>query len=307
MRRLLILICAAAVLAGCVDGGPKASRTVKYPNAVTADMRAAFNAANELYRSRRFAEADAAFARIVSDFPYTEITDESRFIRGEIAFAKGDYRAALQLYGEAVSQIESPRIAPKARFKSALALSKLSRPSESLSELSKINRFDCSAVLRLRIDSLGVKASKSAGLPPNSAVVWNLFLLDDYAEAYGVAPTGIPAGELVSEDEALSEVKRWVGDGSVTESEIDSLPMKEMRGKRSGGYASYKLALVYQSAGDVDAALRVLKSFISTYPKHEFYASARGLMSELGGAIGDMAGVKIGVILPLSGRYAIYG
>ena len=308
MKRILLLACATFLLSGCAEGlSPATARTVKYPNAATPEMRARFDAASELYRSKRFGEADAALSKMIAEFPYTEITDESRFIRGEIAFARGDFNGAILRYGEAVSELQSPRVAPKARFKAALAMMKLSRPSDALGELARIHRQDASAVLRLRIDSLGAKASKAAGMAPNSAVIWSLRLLDDYSEAMGSVPTGIPADELVPESAALAEAKRWIGDSSVTEAEVEGLPTKEMRGRRSGGYASYKLALVYHSTGDTSAATRQLKSFISAYPKHEYYGSARVLMSELGGAVGDAAGVKVGVLLPLSGKYAVYG
>ncbi len=307
MRRISVVLFLTLFAAGCVEGGPHAARTVKYPNAVTPQAQADFNAASALYRSKKFADADAALARLVETYPYNELTDESRFLRGEIAFAKGDYAGAIARYREAVSEIESPKVAPKARFKTALALSKLSRPKEAQDELAKIGRRDASAVLRMRIDSLGAKTAKAAGIAPNAAVIWSLWLLDDYAEAQGVVPTGIPAGELVPEQEAEADARRWIGDLSVTAAEVEALPTKEMRGRRSGGYASYKMALVLHGTGDTAGASRALKSFISTYPKHEYYASARILMTELGGEVGDVAGTKIGVIVPLSGKYSVYG
>ena len=309
MKRMLMLICLAVFAAGCAGMGasPTTARKVSYPNAATPELTQRFNAADELYRSKRFAEADAAFASFIAGFPYTELTDEARFRRGEIAFARKDYGAAAGFYREAVAQIESPRVGPKARFKGALALSKLSRPQEAADELAKIYRGDASAVLRLRIDSLGVRASKAAGIAPNAAIVWNLRLLDDYAESQGTAPTGIPADELVSEDAALKEVRRWVSDSAVTTAEVEALPMKEMRGRRSGGFAAYKLALIAHSTGDLGAAKRQLKAYISAYPKHENYGAARLLLGELGGAVGEGEGVTVGVLLPLSGKYAVYG
>lgn len=306
MKRYLVLICLAFVVSGCGGLGAPA-RTAKYPNAESPEAQARFAAADTLYRSQRLAEADAAFAQIIAEFPYTEITDESRFRRGEIAFMRKDYASALDFYRQAVSEIESPRVAPKARFKAGLALMNLSRPAEALEEIARIDRRDASAVLRLRVDSLGVRASKATGVLPNAAIIWSLRLSDDYAESQGVVPMGIPAGELVSQQAALLEVRRWIGDSSVTVEEIEALPMKELKGRRSGGFVAYKLALAYHTSGDTKAATRQLKNFLSAYPKHEYYGAARVLLGEVGGAVGEGAGITVGVILPLSGKYAVYG
>lgn len=300
----LVLI-GIVTLAGCATTG--SIRKAHYPNSITAEMQAKFDAADALYKDKRLSEADAAFATMISGFPYTELTDEARFRRGEIAFLKKDYEGALGFYREAVSQIESPAVAPKAHFKAGLALFKMNKASEALEEIGKINRRDASVVVRLRTDSLGVKASKAAHVASNVSVLWDLFLLDDYAESQNVQVTGIPKEELVAEDAALSEVKKWVGDNTVSKEQIESFPLKAMRGKRSGGFASYKLALVLHTSGDTKAATRELKAFVNTYPKHEYYGMARTLLGELGGAVGDVAGLTVGVILPLSGKYEVYG
>lgn len=306
MKRILSFCLLAAALAGCAGAGAPA-RTAKYPNAATPEMKARFEAADGLYRSQRLAEADAAFERIIAEFPYAEITDESRFRRGEIAFMRQDYNAAIAFYRQAFSEIVSPRVAPKARFKAALSLFNLGRPKEALEEVARIDRRDASAVLRLRADSLAVRSAKATGAAPDDAIIWHLRLLDDYAESQGVVPTGIPAGELVSESGALLEVRRWIGDNSVTAEKVEALPMKELRGRRSGGFAAYKLALAYHTSGDTKAATRHLRSYLTAYPKHEYYGAARLLLGELGGAVGEGAGIAVGVVLPLSGKYAVYG
>lgn len=308
MKKNLIILCLFFVAAGCVTvGGGGARRIAKYPNAISPEAQKRFDVADELYRSKRFAEADAAFAEVISAFPYTELTDEAHFRRGEISFIRKDYSSAILHYGEAFSQIESPRVAPKAHFKTALSLARLNRPKESVDELFKINRHDASSILRLRIDSLGVKASKAAGTAPNASVVWMLYLLDDYAEAKGTVTTGISTEELVSEQIALLDVRRWIGDNSVPIADIEALPLKEMKGKRSGGFVAYKQALAYHTTGETKLAERGLRAFLSTYPKHEYYGAARMLLGEMGGAVGDGAGILVGVVLPLSGKYAVYG
>jgi TolA-binding protein len=305
MKKVIAWCCLVVLVAGCAKG--VSSRRARYPNPVTSEARASFDAAEALYLDRRFREADVAFATFISEFPYTELTDKARFRRGEIAFAKGNYPLAISFYRQSYSEISSPSVAPKSRFKAALALYNLRRCGESLSELEGIIREEASAVLRLRIDSLGVLDSKCVGGPANAAILWNLYLLDDYAEGAGARASEISPKELVAEEAARAEVVRWIEDQTVTVEEVQALPLKQMKGKRSGGYAAYKLAYILHTSGEATKATRHLNNYLKTYPKHEYYGAARLLAAELGGEFGEGAGISVGAILPLSGRYSVYG
>lgn len=294
------------LFAGCA--GKAVSRAVpRYPNSETPEARVAFNNAFDPYMAGNFAEADASFGRFISEFPYTELTDKARFYRGEIAFSRGDYNASILFYRASYGQIASPNVAPLARFKEGLALHRLGRDGEALAAISSIDRRDASAILRLRIDSLGALASKALGIAPNDGILWSLRLLDDYAEGAGAKASDVAAGDIVSEADAAAEARRFVEDETVGLAEVKALPSDEMKGRRSGGYLDYKHAYILHRMGDTDGATRILKSYVSGYPKHEYYSAARALMTELGGVIGEKAGVVVGAILPLSGRYAVYG
>ena len=305
MKRAILLFVVLAVVAGCATGGP---RTAKYPNAVTPESQQAFDHARQLYMSRKFKAADLELTNFIEGQPYTELTDQARFLRGEISFARKKYSDAVTHYRSSYSQISSPMVAPKAHFKAAMALFNLRRYDDALSELEGIERRDASAVLRLRIDSLGVYASRQAKRTATQSIIWYLGVLDDYAEgATKRAATGVAGERIVQEPEAELFVKNWIEDRSVTAQEVEALPMKSRKGKRSGGFILYKLALTYHTSGDTDQARRMLKNFVSGYPKHEYYAAARLMMAELGGVVGESAGVAVGVVLPLSGRYKVYG
>ncbi len=304
MRRALCLGLMMALITSCATtGGPRAAR---YPNAVTPEAQSTFDAAERTYRAARFTEADAQLAAFVETFPYTELTDRARFLRGEIAFAQGRDEAAIALYRSAYAQIDSPFVAPRAQYKEALALFRQKRCGPALDRLRGITRVWASATLRMRIDALGVYANRCAGGDERAAIVWYLGLLDDSAEG-GESDALVSGEERVSEEEALEAVRRWIDDGTVTLASVRALPLEAMRGKRSGGYADYKLAVLLHTGGmSAEAATRI-KAYLTTYPKHEFYGAARLLASELGGEFGEGASVAVGAILPLSGRYAVYG
>jgi ABC-type branched-subunit amino acid transport system substrate-binding protein len=306
MKKTMLLLCLVVMIGGCAIGS--GSRHVKYPNAVSPEAQASFENAKQLYLNRKFNEADRALASFIETEPYTELTDEARFLRGEIAFAKKQYNVAVGHYRSSYSHIASPLVEPKARFKAAFALYNRRMYQDALAELKGIERRDASAILRLRADSLGVNASSGAKVASTEKARWYLGVLDDYSDgAVAGEAAGVPGETIVSESSAELFVKNWIQDQNVTAQEVEALPLQQMRGKRSGGYAMYKLALCYHSAGDTDRARRTVKDFISGYPKHEYYAAGRLLLGEMGGEVGESAGVAVGVVLPLSGRYKVYG
>jgi ABC-type branched-subunit amino acid transport system substrate-binding protein len=300
MRKTFFLLAAVLFLAGCggIGGRPN------YPDSLTPEAQQVWNKAESLYQSGRFNEADAAYKRFIDTFGYNSLTDDARFKRGEISFNKKNYSEALEFYRSAYSNIYSPSISPRAQFKAAYSLYQLKRHNDAIDEVSKIRRLDASAVLRARADSVGVLSSKAVvGSDP---IRFYLFLLDDYMDLSGnsEALKGVP--DLVSETEALSEVRRWIGDDKVTSAQMAALPLKEYKGKRSGGYAQFKYGKALNSEGEFGRATKELKAYVSAYPKHEYYGAATALLGETAGRAGEAA-VKVGLILPLSGKYQIYG
>lgn len=304
MKKIFACVYLMALLSACATTG--GVRTVHYPNQPTPALQAQFNSAQQLYMDKRFSAADSALTQFITKSPYTQLTDEARFLRGEIAFIKKDYSSAIKYYHESYTQIASPSVEPKARFKAALAYFRMQRASDALSELGGIKRSEASAVLRLRLDSLGVQAAAAAAEPPAQSILWYLRILDDYSEG-ATPPSGATEEKIVTEAEALAKARAWVDDPKIGVAEVETLPLNEMKGKRSGGFALYKLALDQHRAGNTSEANKLLHAYISNYPKHEYYGSARMLMTELGGAVGEAAGVAVGVVLPLSGRFGVYG
>ncbi|MBT3181949.1 MAG: ABC transporter substrate-binding protein [Deltaproteobacteria bacterium] len=306
MKKLFVLSFLIIFVAGCA-AGTVARKAPTYPNQETPEAKAFFNRGYDLYMGGRFSEADPVLSQFITQFPYTELTDKARFYRGEIAFSKEDYDSAINFYRQSFSQIQSPNIAPMARFKAALAMYRLGRNDAALMQIKSVNRKAASAILRLRVDSLGVIASKAAKKDLKEYVIWDLYVLDDYSAGAGFKAMSVPAGEIIKEDVALNDVRTWVADETLALADVQILPLKEIKGKRSGGYANYKYAYLLLRAGNTAEATKQLKAYLGSYPKHEYYGAARVLMAELGGEIGVGAGVTVGVILPLSGRYAVYG
>lgn len=301
-RTLLFTVTLILFCAGCAGIGGKPS----YPTAVTPEIQRDFNEAESLYMAKRYNDADAAYQRFIATYGYNALTDEARFKRGEISLAKKDYAKALEFYRSAYANVYSPTISPKARFKAAYALYYMGRYSEAKAEASKMVRRDSSQILLVKSDSLAILSSKAAGESEYAAIESYLFLLDDYAGLAGQTQALREVPNIVTESQALSVVRKWVRDDSITSSDVEKLPLKEYKGKTSGGYAYFKLGKALNQEGEYKKANKELQKYCQAYPKHEYYGEARSLLGETAGKAGEVE-LKVGVILPLSGKYMLYG
>lgn len=80
-----------------------------------------------LYRAAHYAEARAAFDRLLQRFPAGDHTDNALYWIGETFYAEGRYEQALERFREVVTRLPDQPKAPDALFKIALCNDKLSR------------------------------------------------------------------------------------------------------------------------------------------------------------------------------------
>jgi len=292
-------------LFGCI-GSVNTLGGVHYPNAVTQSMRLEFNSAMQIYSEGDLRGADLAFASFIETNPYTELTDKALFQRGEIAFADGNYDKAIYFYRMSHSRKISPSVISMAEFKEAFSLYKLDKKPQAMSVLRAISRR-ADAFTRLKADSLAFIISKDLSMGDINLVFWSLRILDDYSDGAAFQMPAHSSLPIIKQADSISKVRHFVDDDSISLDDINTLPLKEFSGKKSGGFVFFKLAKLYLKNGDLSKAKEILTNYITTYPKHEYYDEARSLLSETGYGFGRLNGVVIGAILPMSGKYAVYG
>lgn len=303
--RTVLILCVIMSMASCATFGGWGRKPV-YPNDVTSEMKQEFAAAEQSYFNGNFKGAVNGYNAYIAAYGYNELTDEAKFKLGEIAFAKKRYKEALTYYREAFGNLYNPEIAPRAQFKAALSQYRLRRYNQSLSILEDMKRRDVSPILGLRADSLAVNAGWKLKYKRDALIKWYLFLLDDYASISPSDYEGKIKEKLISRDVAQKEVSAWTKDANVTKESVEALPYKDMKGKTSGGYVLYKLALVNFAHGNMKEASKLMRKFVRGYPKHEFAVDGASLLAGLKGKVGGKK-FKLGVILPLSGRFGLYG
>lgn len=301
---LISAITAAVLLTSCATSG--SAKRPTYPTRLSPEMRTQFNEADALYNGGNYDAADKAYQSYITEFEYNELTDEAKFKRGEIRFRRKRYSEALPFYRSASSGTYNPHITPKAHLRAAEVLYHLKRYGEVIDEISRIRREDTPPEIRVRADSLGMLAARKAGWPGKRNVRFALFLIDDYIDLGGDESRLADRNNVVARNDALRFVRYWVDDDTVTQADLDALPKDSYRKKPSGGYLLYKEAQVAQRYGNLDEANRLYKKYVHSYPKHEYYAKANEMLSETSARTGK-ASFKVGVILPNSGKYRIYG
>lgn len=323
MKKTIILLAGIFFLAMTVSGcaefmearrGTGTHKAPSYPTATTPEIKQAFQSAEDLYLANKLDAAKTAYEDFISGQGYNEYTDEARFKVGEILFMKGSFDDAVASYHSAYAKVYSQQIAPKSQFKEALSLTKLNRNEDAVGILNKIDREDASPVLRIRIDSLNAWTKNELKYPLSDVIGSYLFLIDDYADYTGDQKALKKTSErIVTLAEAKANIKVWIDDKTITTASVEKLPLKAMKGKASGGYAYYKLGTLYHAQGELKKAAKYLGDFVAGYPKNEYYADALPLYDQVksyytassSGKSGKQ--YKVGVILPLSGKYERFG
>lgn len=305
MKRIFSIVVTTVITLTALNAFAAASRP-DYPEHLSPEIKQSFEAADQLYRSGNKKAADEAFDQFIENYEYNKFTDAARFLRGEIRFEQKKYNEALPFYRAATEGIYSPLITPNAYLKSGLALYHLKQYGGAIDKVSQISREDTPPDLLIRADSVGLLAGKKSGWPSKRLVRFALFLTDDYIALGGQTDKLKGYGNIVSEEDAHTFMTKWISDTTITQNDIDVLPKASYAKKPSGGYLLYKEALVAKQDGDMKKATKLFKKFTTGYPKNSYYASAKTQLTESSARAG-YASFKVGIILPLSGKYRVFG
>jgi ABC-type branched-subunit amino acid transport system substrate-binding protein len=286
-------------------------------------MEKSFQEAERLYLARKPAEARAAYEAYLDGFPYNALTPKAHFRLGEIAFAEKDYASAIARYKKARERGVHPEWGAYAIYKQAVAHSHLEETAKVFDTLDRIPPQNTDRKVAIRAASLRVTTAKKAedGFREKQGY---LEVVDAYE---GLQPSEARVGDLnwvVSQRTARDELRAWIAPGegapspqpdddSENPSKLKSL-WKRFEGKTSGGYLAWKLARLYDQKGDYARAGEWSQRYAQGYPKGEYMAKARALLAELekrGQGVGPLPSEEgrgvVGVLLPLTGKYAVYG
>jgi ABC-type branched-subunit amino acid transport system substrate-binding protein len=280
-------------------------------------MEKSFQQADKLYYDRKLAEAKQAFQGYIATYPYNALTPKSYFRLGEIAFAEKDFAKAVSFYKKARERGISPDWGAYAIYKQAVAHSNLEEYRKTLDTLDLIPVQGTDKKVAIRAASLRVVTAKK--IP--DAVEEKKGYLEVIDANEGLQPGDAKVGDLnwmVSEKAARDEIRAWADAETPEEGDLGN-PSRlkglwdRFDGKTSGGYLVWKVARLYDQKGDYEKSAEWAQRYVRDYPKSEYMSKARLLLAELEkrgaktGPIPEERRGYVGILLPLSGKYAVYG
>ncbi len=251
---------------------------------------------------KEFAEAENAYAagntdlaldkykKFVINFPESTLSDDALFQMGKIHLQRENYPEALRLFERLTREFTNSDWAREAEFNRGICWLKLEN-FEAANQIlrSLVDKF-ADSQKRAQICYLIGESYYRSGKNLNS--------LDWYWQAWRTFKNK-QFKELTRE-----QIKEIIST-KLTEEELEEVT-RSFSGKFPLEYSRIRLAKIYFAQGNFARAEAELKQFLRKYQTHELAQEAQELLE----GIYNRSSVKkdvLGCILPLSGRYRIYG
>ncbi|MCE9626184.1 MAG: penicillin-binding protein activator [Deltaproteobacteria bacterium] len=308
---LLTFLLVASMGCQMMKGGGGGGK-VKYPNAVTAEMRSEYALAENDFKAQRYPQAETAYQNFIQRYPYNELTDSAQFRVGQIQMLRKDYDGATATFDRLISKTPDPGVASRARVKAGISQFRLNNYQKSLDYFDKTNPSDLGENDRIKLGGLALTAIDKSGVSSERKGFYDAVLLDSYEDLGDSAVQSKYGSEAPLRQDVLSGLKSWTMKPAPVNQLDPRLPT--YKAKVSEPYIDYKLGMSYYNAGDQKLAKKYLGRLNGRFPNDPLTREAQPVIAKLGGVKegkepkGPAGRVyKIGVILPLSGKYEVYG
>lgn len=266
-----------------------AKREVK-PVARLAPDAALYATAEQLFESKSYGDALAAYQAYLVQFPDKPLADSALMKIGRIYAIMGNFREEHLAFERLFTEYPQSSFAPDAKVAYLTALYK---EGEYALAIDQAQSFLSDASLaknqKIRILALLGDTYAVAGEAAQAAIA--------YAKAYELAE--------VSGKPAIWQRFRNIL-MSLKPADTDQLMAEPPEGA-FGGFFLYHLGLGFSEVNRDAESVGVLSAMITKFPKHAFAADARRLLGTLKEKTGLGGQVTIGCLLPLSGSYKAYG
>lgn len=307
----IIISCLSIInLINCGGGSRNKSPVVSYPSPVNSEIKLIFNEAESFYKKRNFDEAIISYNQLINQYPQTKLTDESYYKLGKIYFIKKDYILSKYNFSNLYKQSPDPEYKAKGALMASYSEYKLEDYDQAWDDLDKVSTQDLPTNLKLRYYSLRAIIGKTQGRSDDELIFYQARLLDIYESSSNIKLKKINTIDFIPYEEAKKNLENWV----FTPSTIEDIPdwIDRYPETFSKPYLVYKEAKTYIDNDDLENGLFKMSMFVSKYPRHEYASDASEFIEEEGDdEMGDVLikghGLKVGVILPLSGKRGTLG
>jgi ABC-type branched-subunit amino acid transport system substrate-binding protein len=223
---------------------------------------------------------------------------------------KTQYAEATQVFSELIQKTPDPGVASRARVKAGISQYRLNRFGEALQFFDKADAALVQENDRAKMGSLGFAAVTKTGAGIEQKAYYCAVLADTYGEASDATIKQRYGEEAPPRQDVMSCLEQWAN-APANIGQVDER-FRTYRAATSEPYVDYKLGMAYFASGDNKAAKKHLSRLVSRYPESPLAKSAQATLDKAGIKVAKEPKTsgkvyKIGVILPLSGKYEVYG
>lgn len=309
MKKVILLLALVMFTGGC---GMFAKGTkVNYPNKVTSEMKSEFDRAEKDFAEKQYPQAETAFRAYSQKYPYNALTDIAQFRIGQIYMLRTQYAEATQTFSELVAKTPDPGVASRARVKAGISQFRLGRYNEALQYFDRADAAQVQDNDRVKMGSLGLIALGKANASIDRKGYYCAVLADTYGDESDAAIKQRYGSESPARQDVMNCLQAWATTpGGI--GQVDSRLLTYRAGSKSEPYVNYRLGMAYAAAGDNKLAKKYLGDLVSKYPQSPLARSAMPTYEKVAAKAGKEPKTsgkvyKIGVILPVSGKYEVYG
>jgi tetratricopeptide (TPR) repeat protein len=247
-----------------------------------------FTEAEELYAQESYEKALALYERYVDQYPDEQAAALALLRMGAINTELANFKDALWYYNQLLEDYPDSAYGMDARIGMLNAYYYEGKFSEVI-QLSSVLLVDAVSKEHLA-QTYSILGDTYMGMEsPQDAIYF-------YTMAHKESTA--PVDEVIVE-----KLKTAVG--LLETDEILAL-LEHFEEDLPKGYLLFQLGVIYNEEHRYDEALKALSDFVKTYPDHEYMFQAVSLIGELSEKTFYYR-TTIGCLLPLSGRYKIYG
>jgi len=280
---------------------------VKYPNKVTPEAEAAYNQAEREFKNKKYPAASSGFHSYLNQFPYNRLSDQAMYRIGQIHMLKRQYAEATQTFSNLIKKTPDPAVASRARVKAGISQYRLKNAGAALGYFSRVKGQYIRRHDKVKTGGITLIILNKQKAPLEKKAYYYALLADGYQ---GISDANLKkryGSEAPSRNAVIQQLRTWAH-VPATPNEIDPR-FVSYQGPASGPYIDYKLGMSYKNAGDTKSAKKYLGRLVQNYGNTSLAREARPVLAEIGYRPKAPKGAKfkVGVILPLSGKYERFG
>jgi branched-chain amino acid transport system substrate-binding protein len=288
---VIALVALALIFEGCAGIYMKKDETLRIlPEEIPGEVSLAFRNAEEAFQGNQDDRAMTLFGEILKKVPRGKVASWAHLRRGELLQRGGRYRESLKELQAVPERFRGDPLYNEAQFLIAAAYHGVGMYDKSEEIIKQLAREEISSPLRARIFSLSGDNLASRGK--------NYEALLFYVKSLREGPGKDRERSIKERAEAI------IGDRLTLDELEDAAKMSRIR--YPSGYILYSLAKIQYEMGNFEESANNLNKFLLYHFGHPLAERGKDLRQRIS-EIGTTDRYAIGCILPLTGRYSVYG